>query len=252
MPCNHNLIAIIREKALTLSSASSRRSRDPSPAFEYQDSLSSSDNWHRPSSQSDNSHRNSVDRPKLLAPPKDQNYESGFASASSVEENSFSIASRRRRPIVEPMVAKVDPWRIEDDGTDILDMSAGERCIWVISALWASWRLLNVKEVISDDTAIHLSRTLVVFTCVAFFATLFSFRSKPKTASDVSSSCSSDDADGDVNIEKVADSPRRRRPNEAKMMNGRDGSEKVTKIRDTRIGRSRLFGKSRASFRLVD
>ncbi|GAB5591378.1 dolichol kinase [Umbelopsis nana] len=150
------------------------------------------------------------------------------------------------------MIAKVDPWRIEDDGTEILDMSVGERFIWLISAFWASWRLLNIQDGVSNETAIHLSRTLAGFTCIAFLATLFSFRSKPKTASDFSSSCSSDDADADVNIEKITDSPaRKRRLNDFKTVNGRgsETSEKVTKIRDIRIGRSRLFGKSRASFR---
>lgn len=239
---------------MTPSSASSRRSHDRSSAIGHLASLSSIDLWHGPSSQSDSSARKPAEQPKHLAPPKDNNYESGFASASSVEENSFSIASRRRRPIVEPMIAKVDPWRIEDDGTEILDMSVGERFIWLISAFWASWRLLNIQDGVSNETAIHLSRTLAGFTCIAFLATLFSFRSKPKTASEFSSSCSSDDADADVNIEKITDSPaRKRRLNDFKAVNGRgsETSEKVTKIRDIRIGRSRLFGKSRASFRFV-
>jgi hypothetical protein len=156
---------------------------------------------------------------------------------------------------VEPMIAKMDPWRIEDDGEEILDMSAGERIIWIISAIWAAKRLYDTQDVVLTDTASHLSRTLVFFTCLSFFATLLSFRSKPKSSSDISSSCSSDDGDGDVNIEKVPESPsRKRRAHDMRAFSGRSGSapsEKVTKLRDTRMGRSRLFGKSRACFRFV-
>ncbi|KAI8575015.1 hypothetical protein K450DRAFT_263757 [Umbelopsis ramanniana AG] len=151
------------------------------------------------------------------------------------------------------MIAKLDPWRIEDDGEEILDVSAGERIIWIISALWAAKRLYDTQAIVQNDTPTFLARSLVVFTCLSFLATLLSFRAKPKSASDISSSYSSDDADGDVNIEKVVDSPsRKRRTHDARPFNGRNGSassEKVTKLRDTRVGRSRLFGKSRACFR---
>jgi hypothetical protein len=252
-PHYRNLFTITRDKLAPPSSAAVRRSQDRLPAVEYQIASSSIEFLPRQSSLSDSSNSNSPEQVEHLAPPKDQNYESGFASASSVEENSFSIATRRRRPVVEPMIAKLDPWRIEDDGEEILDMSAGERIIWIISAFWAAKRLYDAQAIVENDTPTHLARSLVVFTCLTFFATLLSFRAKPKSASDISSSYSSDDVDGDVNIEKIADSPsRKRRVHDVKTFSGRNGSvssEKVTKLRDTRVGRSRLFGKSRACFR---
>lgn len=188
-----------------------------------------------------------------LTPPQDHNYESGFASASSVEENSFSIASRRRRPAVEPMITKVDPWRIEDDGSEILETSISERFIWLLAALWLSWRLSKLEDVVSAEAATQLSATLLIFTCLAFIATIFSFRAKNKGKIDVSSSYSSDDEDGEIIIERAPDTTtRRRRTFDVKSSLGKNEPDvNVSRVRDVRVGRSRLFGKSRASFRFV-
>ncbi|CAM0138425.1 unnamed protein product [Umbelopsis sp. WA50703] len=149
------------------------------------------------------------------------------------------------------MITKVDPWRIEDDGSEILETSTSERIVWLLTSLWASWRLSNLEDVVSIETATHLYRTLASFTCLAFISTIFSFRAKTKNKMEVSSSYSSDDDDGEINIDRMADTPtRKRRTFDAKSSLGKSEPDvKVSRVRDTRVGRSRLFGKSRASFR---
>ncbi|KAJ2963380.1 hypothetical protein NQZ79_g1598 [Umbelopsis isabellina] len=149
------------------------------------------------------------------------------------------------------MVTKVDPWRIEDDGSEILETSTSERIVWFLAALWASWRLSHLEDIVSVDTATHLCATLLIFTCLAFIATIFSFRAKNKSKIDVSSSYSSDDDDGEINIERVPDTPtRRRRTFDVKSSFGKNEADvNISRVRDVRVGRSRLFGKSRASFR---